>query len=123
VAGRYVVWTIAVATGVGCLGAVGTTAAVASTIAPAPSSVSAVAVDDSFDAAALIHAESHTPGTAPTVSENGVVTETPAEEVPTAGTETTQGSPLVMMGGLAMLGFAILLVVRSGSTRQVGENQ
>jgi hypothetical protein len=127
VAGRYVVWTVTLAVGVAGLGVGGTTAAAASTIDSSPTSVAVGALDDSFDAAALIHAESHTPGTVPVERERSAVTETPVEtptaEVPTAGTETTQGSPLIMMGGLAMLAFAILLVVRSGSTRKTAEDQ
>jgi hypothetical protein len=101
-AGRYGVWAITVVVAAS-LSVGGAAAAVAST-GPSAGHIASTA----------------SAGGASDVNRHAV-TETPTAEVPSADTESTQATPLIMMAGLAMLGFAILLVVRSGSTRQIDD--
>jgi BRCT domain type II-containing protein len=129
-AGRYGVWalTAVVAAGLSVSGATAAGASTSPSPIAVPETVAAVefavpAVPAEAVSAPTVRVASTTVAGPASDLDRDAITETPTAEVPTADTESLQATPLIMMGGLAMLGFAILLVVRSGSTRQVDETE
>jgi BRCT domain type II-containing protein len=126
-AGRYGVWalTAVVAAGLSVGGATAAGASTSPSPIAAPETVAAAefAVPAEAVSAPTVRVASTTVAGPASDLDRDAITETPTAEVPTADTESLQATPLIMMGGLAMLGFAILLVVRSGSTRQVDETE
>jgi hypothetical protein len=126
-AGRYGVWalTAVVAAGLSVGGATAAGASTSPSPIAAPETVAAAefAVPAEAVSSPTVRSESTAVAGPASDLDRDAITETPTAEVPTADTESLQATPLIMMGGLAMLGFAILLVVRSGSTRQVDETE
>lgn len=120
VAGRYGVWVVTAVVASACFGVGGATAAAASPINVLElSAVETSAVETTISQGAVTAAVDadgdHTRST--------TVPEAPTTEVPVAGSSTPTYTPAIMVTGLVFLGVAILMVVRSGSTREVDETE
>lgn len=139
-AGRYGVWVVTAVVATAYLGVAGVAAAVASPLDAVQSSISQHESATIVDAAAAVEplavesevvesatVESATVGGAAPDGADAEqpgptsVPETPAADVPVAESSSPTYTPVIMVTGMVFLGVAILIVVRSGSTRHVEE--
>jgi hypothetical protein len=115
VSGLSGVWVVTAVVATAYLGVGGVTAAAASPSNGVQTSTShSVSITTVASATAVVIAD--VDETSPTS-----VPEAPAADLPVAGSSTPPYTPAIMMTGMVFLGVAILMVVRSGSARQVEE--
>lgn len=128
-AGRYGVWVVTAVVATAYLGVAGVAAAVASPLDAVESSISQQESATTVDAAAVESAgadlaTAELAGAEPAEQPGPTsVPETPAADVPIAGSSSPTYTPVIMVTGMVFLGVAILIVVRSGSTRHVEESE